>query len=48
MTCHMRWAAKTPRSGRPKQGKKPTTRKKKERGKRKNKGRGIETRASSK
>jgi hypothetical protein len=40
MTCHRQQATKTPRFGRPKQGKKPTTRKKK--------GRGIGTRASSK
>jgi hypothetical protein len=38
MTCHRRQAMKTSRSERPKQGKKPTTRKKRkgeERGKRK-------------
>jgi hypothetical protein len=43
-----RRAMKTLRSGRPKQGKKPTTRKKKGRGKRKRKGRETGTRASSK
>jgi hypothetical protein len=48
MTCHKRRATKTPRSGRPKQGEKPTTRKKKWRGNRKKKGRSIETKTSSK
>jgi hypothetical protein len=48
MTCHRWRATKTPRSRRPKQGKKPTTRKKKGRGKRKKKGRDTGTRASSK